>query len=235
MTNTCKLADTCIEINYINDYFARFAAGYETDEPADFAITVTQADIDTERARATEEGHTDKYLETLAIYRKICDRLAERGIVLFHSSAVAVDGKAYLFTAPSGTGKSTHARLWREVYGDHVTMINDDKPLLRITDAGATVYGTPWNGKHRLSTNTSAPVCGICILERGETNKIRRISASEALPYLMAQTYRPSDPSGAVKATELALKLAKIVPLWRLSCNMDIEAAQVSYNAMKGI
>ncbi len=83
--------------------------------------------------------------------------------VLFHGSALAIDGDGYLFTAKSGTGKSTHTRLWRERFGDRVVMINDDKPLLHI-DAGSVIaYGTPWNGKHRLGTNASVPLRADCV------------------------------------------------------------------------
>ena len=145
--------------------------------------------------------NADAYIETLAVYRKIAEQMPTYDTVLFHSSAVAVDGAAYLFAAKSGTGKSTHARLWRELLGDRAIMINDDKPLLRITDAGATVFGTPWNGKHRLGTNGSAPVRAICVLERGVQNNIERIGPKEAYPIL---------------------------------CNMEPEAARLSYETMKG-
>ena len=83
-----------------------------------------------------------------------------------------MDGAAYLFTAPSGTGKSTHTRLWREVFGDRVWMINDDKPMLRISENLVTAYGTPWNGKHHISRNASAPLKAIVQLNRGKENII---------------------------------------------------------------
>ena len=80
-----------------------------------------------------------------------------------------MDGEAYIFTAVSGTGKSTHAMLWREVFGERVRMINDDKPLIRITPEGkAVVYGTPWDGKHHLSKNSAFPLKAICWLTRAK-------------------------------------------------------------------
>ena len=176
----------------------------------------------------------DEYLETLAVYRKICDQMPERDTFLFHCSAIAVDGKAYLFTAPSGTGKSTHARLWREVFGDRAVMINDDKPLLRVTSDSLLVYGTPWDGKHRLSTNTVAPVAGICLLERGEENCVERIAKEDAFPRLLQQTYRPQSPVELMKTMELLDAVASNVPLCRLRCNMEPEAARVAYDMMSG-
>ena len=92
--------------------------------------------------------------------------------ILFHGSVIAVDGIGYLFTAKSGTGKSTHTRLWREYFGDRAAMVNDDKPLLKITDSSVIAYGTPYNGKHRLGTNISVPLKAICILTRAADNHI---------------------------------------------------------------
>ena len=141
--------------------------------------------------------------------------------VLFHGSAIAVDGQAYLFTAKSGTGKSTHV------------MINDDKPLLHIGAEGAAVYGTPWNGKHRLGTNGSAPLRAICILERGKTNRIERIDRRTAYPILLQQTYRPASAEALQRTLTLIDRLTERVALFRLFCNMEPEAARVSYEAMK--
>lgn len=119
-------------------------------------ITITQSDIDFEREKSAREDikegipirhFSDAYLETLAVYRKIADYLLSCNTLLFHGSVITVDGEGYLFTAQSGTGKSTHTRLWREYFGERAVMVNDDKPLLHITDSGMTAYGTPWDGK----------------------------------------------------------------------------------------
>ena len=223
-------------------------------EGADFSVSITPKDIEYEKKKSAEEDAAmgiptrpfkDEYLETLAVYRKICDRMPERDTFLFHCSAVAVDGKAYLFTAPSGTGKSTHTRLWREMFGDRAVMINDDKPLLRVVSGNTQtskdgtpvqpqvlVYGTPWDGKHRLSTNTVAPVAGICLLERGEENCVERIAKEDAFPRLLQQTYRPQSPVELMKTMELLDAVASNVPLCRLRCNMEPEAARVAYAEM---
>ena len=238
------------------------AGEYRKSEP-DITVAITPQDIEYEKQKSAEEDAAmgiptrpfkDEYLETLAVYRKICDQIPERDTFLFHCSAVAVDGKAYLFTAPSGTGKSTHARLWREVFGDRAVMINDDKPLLKVVrcatescngtpvegstcdsatnTATVLVYGTPWDGKHRLSTNTVAPVAGICLLERGEENCVERIAKEEAFPRLLQQTYRPQSPVALMKTMELLDAVASNVPLYRLRCNMESEAAHVAFEGM---
>lgn len=237
----CKIAEKTIEINSIYDTVMNLCTDYISDDIPDFSVTVTQEDIEFERKKSEAEdikegkpvrNFPDGYLETLSVYRKICDELVESGIILFHGSVIAVDGEGYLFTAKSGTGKSTHTRLWREYFGERAIMINDDKPLIRVTKSGAIVYGTPWDGKHRLSTNTSVPLKAICILERGCENHIEKISRSEAYPMLLQQVNRPSGALKMHKTLEIIDMIVETAGLYRLSCNMDISAAEVAYNGM---
>ena len=207
-----------------------------------FYVETTPADLVFERERSEQIGgalpvqseeNRNKELELLAVYRRIAEQMPFRDTFLFHGSAVAVDGAAYLFTAKSGTGKSTHTRLWREMLGNRAVMVNDDKPLIRLTEDGAVVYGTPWNGKHRLGTNISVPLKAVCILERAKQNTIRAITREEAFPMLIQQSYRPLDPAALAKTLSLVDRLSRTVSLYRLGCNMDPKAAELSYNIMK--
>ena len=207
-----------------------------------FSVTLTPADIALEREKSAREDaleglppreYSDAYLETIALQRKLAEAFFDRDILLFHGSVVAVDGEAYLFTAKSGTGKSTHTRLWREMLGEKAVMVNDDKPFLEIGDRGITVHGSPWNGKHGLGTNISVPLKAICILERGEENQIRPITAQQALTMLVQQSNRPQNPAKMPKYLELLDKLANNVEFYYLKCNMHPEAAQVAYEAMQ--
>ena len=209
--------------------------------PSHFHIATTQSDIDFEREKSAREDikegipirrFSDAYLETLAVYRKIADHLLSCDTLLFHGSVIAVDGEGYLFTAKSGTGKSTHTRLWREYFGERAVMVNDDKPLLRITDSGVTAYGTPWDGKHRLSTNTAVPLKGICILARDTTNHIDPAESHAVYPLIVQQTNRSLSADGMKQTLSLIDRMLNVVPVYRLGCNMDIEAARVAYERM---
>ena len=153
---------------------------------------------------------------------------------LLHSSAVVVDGKAYLFSAACGTGKSTHTKLWLKVFGDRAYILNDDKPALRLEDGQWYAYGTPWSGKHDLSTNIRVPVGGICFLKRGEENVIRPFGGSKAVFSFLEQTARPAGANLRAMMMDLLSKLVEQVPIWQLECNMDPQAAVVSYEAMSG-
>ena len=213
-----------------------------TESPVYFSIVTTQSDIDFEREKSAREDikegipirhFSDAYLETLAVYRKIADHLLSRDTLLFHGSVIAVDGEGYLFTAKSGTGKSTHTRLWREYFGERAVMVNDDKPLLHITDSGVTAYGTPWDGKHRLSTNTAVPLKGICILTRDTTNHIEQAEPHDTYPMIVQQTNRSLTADGMKQTLSFIDRMLNVVPVYRLGCNMDIEAARVAYEGMQ--
>ena len=230
---TTELAGIKILANVNFESTRSFCASYMTDGAPDIEVCVTENDIARERASA-KGTFSDKYLETLALYRKIAERAVDFGAILFHSSAVAVDGKAYVFTAKSGTGKSTHAALWKKLLGERAVMINDDKPLIRQSGDSFVVYGTPWNGKHRLGANISAVLSGVCIISRGEKNEIENLLPASALPTLLAQTFRPTDAERTARVLETVIKMSERVPIYKLKCNMDISAAELSYGAMKG-
>lgn len=237
-----RIADTVIQICSLHEQVHTLCRDYRSEEPAELVITVDRSHIDQERAMAEKQNrlegisdcsYSDGYLETLAVYRKIAQALLSRGVLLFHGSAIAVDGEGYLFTAPSGTGKSTHTRLWRERFGERAFMVNDDKPLLKITDSGVSVYGTPWDGKHRLSRNTHVPLKAICILERNGDNHIEPITAADALMVLLQQTHRPRNRDDLILTLDVLNELVGRIRLYRLGCNMMPEAADVSYNGMQ--
>jgi hypothetical protein len=241
---TIRLAERNIKIQPQFSYVRDYCRDYLVDGQAELFVEISPSDIAYEREKSAREDSvegipirqfSDEYLETLAVYRKIVTGLLDWDTVLFHGSAIAVDGKGYLFTAKSGTGKSTHTKLWRELFGDRAVMVNDDKPLLRMTDEGVLVYGTPWNGKHRLSHNISVPLKAICILTRDETNHIEPITTREAYPMLMQQSYRPQSPERMLQTMSLVDRLGKGVALYRLGCNMELSAAQVAYDGMNDI
>ena len=237
------LADLCIGIRSLYEEVQRMCEEYRApkEHDVDFWVETSEQDIEEERVQSEqtriEENlppyeFDDSYLETLAVYRQIATECVSRGRLLMHGSVIAVDGRAYMFTARSGTGKSTHVRLWRRLFGERAVMVNDDKPLLKITEEETRVYGTPWDGKHRLSTNMSAPLQAICILTRAKENTIREIKPSEALTMLIQQTYRPEESANLLATFDLIDRMARNVRFYLLGCNMDPEAAVVSSNAM---
>ena len=242
-SGTYEFAGKAVELHTIYSSVHSYCAGYETERTPDFIVHTSEADFAYERQRelltAKAEHRTpleaaDSYLEELAVYRKIAEKMPDYDTFLFHGSAIAVDCQAYLFTAKSGTGKSTHTRLWRELFGARAVMVNDDKPLIRAAADSVTVYGTPYNGKHRLGCRMSAPLKAVCILTRAAENTIVPITKQEAYALLLQQVYRPADPVQMKKTLMLIDRLAAQTALYRLGCNMELQAAEVAYNGMKG-
>lgn len=226
--------------SYIEDYCKDYLCDCDH---VDYSITIRISDILYEKEKSRREDikegipiheFSNAYLETLAVYRKICRCLLDEDILLFHGSVVSVDGIGYLFTAKSGTGKSTHTKYWREYFKDRATIINDDKPLLEIKDGLVNVYGTPWDGKHRLSTNMCVPLKAICILNRGQDNNVLRIGSQNAYSMLIQQVNRPvGDVVAMSKTLELIDRLCSCVEFYSMYCTMDIDAARVAYEGMK--
>ncbi len=224
-----RLSEWIFEIDNRFPDIEKLCTDYITDKIPDHCIQVSEAEMLAENTG--EFSYALGYLETLAIYRKICELLWTENTYLFHCSAMEIDGKAFLLAAPSGTGKSTHARLWRQVYGDRVVMINDDKPLLRCTEDEIIVYGTPWAGKENLQTNTCASVAGIIILHQAKENTIRRMTSREAFPTLLNQTYRVNDAAGMKATMDFVWRLSSL-PVFSLGCTISEEAVLLAHKSL---
>lgn len=175
----------------------------------------------------------DDFLENNAIHALLAENLVRYDTLLIHGSALCLDGEAYIFIAASGTGKSTHTRLWREMFRERVWMINDDKPMLKITEGRVLVYGTPWDGKHHLSRNACAPLKAVVSLHRAESNKIKRMAKSDAFSELIKRIYFSRDPVTTAKIMSLEKRLLETADFYSLNCNMDPEAARVAFEGMR--
>ena len=234
---TISLAGIPIGVSGIYPSTLSLCKDYLTDELPAFTVVMTQEAICAERSFSARQDElagiaprrfSDSYLESLALYRAIAERLIGYDIVVFHGSALVVEGEAFVFTAPSGTGKTTHTRLWLDqIPGAYV--LNGDKPLLRFDSDRILVCGTPWQGKENYGCNEILPLRAVCILERSSENTIMKITLSEALESLLRQTYTPKNE--LLKALRLINKFST-ANLYRLGCNMEPEAAWVSYRGM---
>lgn len=152
---------------------------------------------------------------------------------LIHASSVVLEGQAYLFSAPCGTGKSTHTGLWLKAFSN-AEILNDDKPAIRYINGSLYAYGTPFSGKHDISKNMRADLRGIAFIERDEKNSIERIGdTAEALRRTLEQTIRPSDPKRLTQLLDYMDALIKKIPIYLLKCNMNEEAAFVAYEGMR--
>ena len=163
---------------------------------------------------------------------KFCKSIIKYNAMLIHSSAIEYKGKAYLFAADSGVGKSTHTALWRQAFGNDVEMINDDKPVVRIIDGKAIAYGTPFDGGSGIANNISAPLGAVVFIERGENNSIRKAQTPEIIRKLYFSTAHFVSRETADKMLTNFENLISCTDFYILTCNMDISAAYIARDAI---
>jgi len=241
-TTTLSIAGLTVEIHHLFAAFKAFAKDFAVRAAAcDFSVTVTAKDIENERHHVETQREkdqkpcgkiTDEMLEYTAIYRKIADRLADYNAVVFHGAAVAVGERAVVFSAVSGTGKTTHTRLWlKNIPGSYV--VNGDKPILRIMDGAVFVCASPWNGKERFGTNKIVPLAALCQLSRAAENRIERVTAPVTfLPHLLEQTHFPEQKESLLKTLPVVEQIVKTTPCFRLFCNQEDDAARLSFQTL---
>ncbi len=230
--NMHKIVDLYIDLGYKHDRLIHQAAAYKTDENESPNITIYLSDKFIEDKQKENPHLTVEDCEYIWTGALFYDALINFNAFILHSSAVMIDGRAYLFSAPSGTGKSTHTSLWLKHFGDRAQILNDDKPAIRICENGIRAYGTPWSGKTDLNINTDAELAGICFLERDTTNHIKEISKSEAIMKVLNQTLRPSEEKQMGLLLDTLDTVISKIPIYKMGCTISEEAAVMAYEAM---
>lgn len=241
-----KLADVVFKVkgiyekelrNFCKDYIFYENELAIEDCAREYIVNIEEDDIKREQGTMEDEKSDNvfapDYLETLALLRKVAEKLPRENKFLMHGAVIEYNHKAYMFTAPSGTGKTTHIRLWHKFLGEKVSIINGDKPFIKVADE-IRVYGSPWAGKEGWQNNTSEKLGGICIIQRGQKNEIKRISPREAAPYLIGQIHFTDNVDGAGKTLEMLDLLLQKVPVYILKCDISKQAFITSYRAMTG-
>lgn len=145
--------------------------------------------------------------------------------MVLHGSSIVYSGKAVIFSAPSETGKSTHTGLWKKYYPETI-LLNDDTPVVGKKDGEFFAWGSPWSGKTEINENISAPLGAVVFINRGKENKIEKLSANEALPYLLGQARKIPIRKDMEKATDICFALSREVPIYRLYCDISRDAVE---------
>lgn len=224
----CKIADLITEIPAAGDLVLR-CKDYLHQGTENVDIVIDSDIVHSERyAGMRIEGRV--YMESA---RRFYMKLLEHNGFYLHASAVELDGKAYLFSASSGVGKSTHTRLWQSVFGKNARVFNDDKPALRFLDGKWYAYGTPWCGKDGININMKVPVAGICFMKQARENRIRRLSQLEAAQKIIAQTLRRFELEESLdRMLSHVDNLVKTIPVYELENRPEPEAALLSHETM---
>lgn len=233
-----KIAGHVAEIESIHIRSKAICLGFLTDEPPEFTIRLEQKDIEKEREDYIRSfgdcTYWDSTLETYALHAKLSTRLVDYGAFMMHGAAIAYDNHAYVFSAKSGTGKTTHVLQWLK-HLNGARIINGDKPII---STGADSWppmacGSPWGGKENYYTNTMVPLRSIIFMERAENNYIERISFAEAFTAFLPQVFHPSNEEKMRQTLKLMQRLVPEVSFWKFQCNnFKEDCFDVAYNAL---
>lgn len=230
-----KLAGLTVKISAIFDTSRELCRDYiiEPIENPNISISMSEDAISKEQINSGEPV-SPQYQEFLCIYRSIAEELPKFGAFVFHGAAISYEDKGYLFTAPSGTGKSTHIMLWRKHIGADVDIINGDKPVIKITNDGIFVCSTPWAGKECWQKNRILPLAAVTFLERSKSPSIIKENPKTFLSRIMNQIYMPKNTQSMGYTLELIDKLLSSLPLYTLGCDISENSVKVAFEELTG-
>jgi len=217
------------------EYLQTAAAGYvgaASESVCDTVAIDSEPWIDT-ITNETEQG--PESVDFFALSVALGEQLPSHRRLQTHGVAVEYEGKSYIFSAPSGTGKSTRAFLWQKYLGtDKVTVINGDKPILWFRGDDVLACGSPWSGKEGLEKNVCVPLGGICLLRRSSDNTIRKAGAQEYFDLYASQVQLPKDARSMMEALSLIEELYSKVPVYVLENDMSEQGTRVCFETLTG-
>ena len=224
-----KIADIIIGIRNKYDFVRILCEDYIVCEEPEIIITATDNEIEEE----SRNNHSPKdYCESICIYRKICREIIKFNCFMLHASLISFDGKGYAFSAPSGYGKSTHARLWRGYFGSRVLILNGDKPIIKYDGKDFYAFGTPWCGKENDNINTSVILKSIFFVEKSNINLVCKSKPKEITSKLLEQIIFPLHKNDMINFMSVVDSLIKTLDFYNLKCNISFEAVKTAYNIL---
>lgn len=223
------------EQNYATGELARYSTGYRfemTREGRRFLL-IKEDNSNIVQSNLGSYDEVDPSLVRFGVWIMFGIIIAPLGAIAIHSSVIVKEHQAVLCLGESGTGKSTHTRLWRENIED-ARLLNDDSPIIRVIDGKCIAYGSPWSGKTHCYVNKCVPVRGLLRLSQAPHNKIRRLPALLAIGAVL-----PSCPPAFAYHTALQDHICNTVsdiisctPVFHLECLPDAAAAELSYTTI---
>ena len=238
MEFTAKIADLTVSISYTHSLIKTMCGEYLTEEAPMFSIEASKEHAEKLRNYflGSSQIFSDAYIESYTLFDTFCTRVIDFDAAVFHAALISFDGQGVALAALSGTGKTTHIRLWKKLFSDRVEIINGDKPLFTLRDGKFFASGMPWCGKENWGCNKTVPLKAVCFIERAEQNSISPLTENrEIMSRLFLHLAMPEEQHLMVKYLEFANKLIKTVPFFLLRCNMDINAAYIAHDGIFGI
>ena len=231
-----EIAGLRVRIENKYEFTTKFCRAYLSEDQTtsvDIVARTTEEEFEKEK-RESQQNFSDGYIENICLYRSICTQMPLFDRMLVHCSVLEYDGEAYAFLGRSGTGKSTHTKLWLK-YLSPTRVINGDKPILEYKNGMFIAYGTPWMGKEGWGTKAKAPLKALCFLEQAKVNTVRKLTVSEASSRLFTQILIPTEEKNAIATLDLTDKMVTSIPAYLLQCDISEEAVRHSFQAMTGL
>ncbi len=239
MEFTAKIADLTVGISCTHALTRVMCEEYLTEEAPMFHIEASEEHQEKLRNyfQGFSEVFSDDYIESLTLYDSFCGKILAYDAAAFHAALISFDGEGVAFAAPSGTGKTTHIRLWQQLYGARVEVINGDKPVFTFRNGAMLASGMPWCGKEGWSFNKTVPLRAVCFIDRAPQNSIELMTDNGSKMHrLFEQLMMPDDEgSQMIQYLDFANKLINTVPFYLLRCNMELDAAQTAHDGIFGI
>ena len=227
-----KLAGIPIETVFVHDDLLPLFSPFETDEPAIAEVSVTPGEIESVRGNYSS-GLTDENIEYLELCSRYSDILLDHGRAIFHGTAFIWRDKAWIFTGPSGMGKTTQYVLWKMLFKDDVQIINGDKPVLDFTADTIEVYPSPWKGKEGMGQPLHAPLGGVILLRQSKYNRVSRNDAAGAINQILQQLmFDIDDKPRFYAAFDFAMRLLRDIPVWTLENDGTFASAELCRDAL---
>ena len=223
-----------VQLNNKYPFTEKFCQKYLAEDqfsPADIVASVSDEEFSEEKRLSP--NFSDGYIENICLYRSLCLQIPQYQRMLLHASVLEYDGEGYAFLGRSGTGKSTHTRLWLKNI-QNTSVLNGDKPILQEKEDCFIAYGTPWQGKEGWGHNARAPLKGLCFLEQAKENRIRKLTPAETASRLFLQILMPQKEEDAIATLDLADHLIQKTPAYLLQCDISEEAVKTSFEYMTG-
>ncbi len=229
--------DFQFEEEYAECHFGRYDGGhlFDMQKPDNLMIFAKADGEQSVRCNMGADSKVDATLLRFGLWIMFGLVIAPLGGIAIHSSVAVKDGGAVLCLGESGTGKSTHTRLWRENI-EGARLLNDDSPITRTIDGVPTVFGSPWSGKTPCYINRSFPIRAFIRLSQAPHNRIERLNVLSAIGALLPScppAFAYDDALQDNICDTLSQMIAR-VPVYHLECLPDADAARLSYNAIYG-
>lgn len=230
MKNVYKIAGLNILIEYFYNETSILLNKFKVEDFSniDFEIIITKLDI--EKQMELTKINEPSFVENQCILDKLSSILLSKyqGFI-FHGSSICYDNNGYVFTAPSGTGKSTHVNNLVKVLKDKIKYVNDDKPIIKIEKNALYLYGSPWEGKHFLGNNIKAKLKAFIFIIRDKCNSIKEVDFFEFLPKILSQSQKPKNSTEGQKLLDIISAINNLgVKFYVLKCNKDVSSAKLT-------